>query len=73
MRDGISLTKAGHPAVVIVQAPFEQAARALAKALGLPQLKLYVYPQHKVGDALSVETDKGMKAAAELAQILERP
>lgn len=73
MRDGISLTKAGHPTVVVVQGPFEEAARALAKALGLPQLRLYVYPQHTVGGSVAEEVDKGMKAASELARLIERP
>jgi hypothetical protein len=72
VRDGIFLTKAGLPTVVIVQKPFENAARAQAEALGLPQLKLYVYPQHGVGALAAEETEKGLKAAAELAQLLEQ-
>jgi hypothetical protein len=50
VRDGIFLTKAGHPTVVFVNDFFEKAARAQAKALGLPELKIFVYPQHKAGD-----------------------
>lgn len=72
MRDGISLTRAGHPTIVFVHDFFERAARAQAKALGLPELKIYVYPQHKVGDPETAEAAKGVKAAGDLARLLER-
>ena len=72
MRDAIFLTKAGHPTIVIVQDPFERAARAQAIALGMPELKLYVYPQHKTGHVGPAEIEKGVKAAAELPHLLER-
>lgn len=72
MRDGIFLTKAGHPTVVIVQDAFERAARAQAKALGLPDLRIYVYQQHKAGDVAAEEAAKGVVAAGELRLILER-
>ena len=71
MRDGIFLTKAGHPTVVFVNDYFEKAARAQAKALGLPDLKIYVYPQHKAGDFEAAEAAKGVHAAHELPQWLE--
>ena len=66
MRDGIFLTKAGVPTLVFVHDFFEQAARAQAKALGLPELKLYVYPQHKAGDFAAEEAVTGARAAREL-------
>ncbi len=71
MRDGIFLTKAGHPTVVFVNDFFEKAARAQAQALGLPELKIYVYPQHKAGDFEAGEAAKGVKAARELPSWLE--
>ena len=71
MRDGIFLTRAGHPTVVFVHDFFEKAARAQAKALGMPELKIYVYPQHKAGDFEAGEAVKGVKAAHELADWLE--
>jgi hypothetical protein len=71
VRDGISLTKAGHPTAVIVQDSFERAARAQAAALGMPDLKIYVYPQHKAGHLGAEETKKGVKAAGELRLLLE--
>lgn len=71
MRDGIFLTNAGHPTVVIVQDSFERAARAQATALGLPELKIYVYPQHKAGHLGAEEIEKGVKAAAELRLLIE--
>ena len=71
MRDGIALTKAGHPTVVIVQDSFEVAARAQAKALGLPELKIYVYRQHKAGPLSAEEINKGVQAAADIPGLLE--
>lgn len=72
MRDGIFLAKAGHPAVVIVQGPFERAARAQAKALGLPELKIYVYQQHDTGNLGAEECAKGVAAVQDLRRMLER-
>ena len=66
MRDGIYLTRAGHPTVVFVHDFFEKAARAQARALGMPELKIYVYPQHKNGDFDAGEAAKGVHAAHEL-------
>ncbi|MCE9641680.1 MAG: hypothetical protein K8S22_16305 [Betaproteobacteria bacterium] len=63
MRDGIYLTKAGHPTVVFVHDFFEKAARAQAKALGMPDLKIYVYPQHKAGDFEATSSRTGWKRA----------
>ena len=70
MRDGIFFTKAGHPTLVFVNDFFEQAARAQAKALGMPDLKIYVYPQHKAGDYDAAEAATGVKAAHELSHWL---
>jgi len=72
VRDGIYLTKAGHPTVVFVHDFFEKAARAQAKALGMPDLKIYVYPQHKAGDFEAAEAVKGTHAAHELQRLLMR-
>jgi hypothetical protein len=71
VRDGIYLTKAGHPTIVFVNDFFEKAARAQAKALGLPELKIFVYPQHKAGDFEAGEAAKGKQAAHELPKWLE--
>ncbi len=71
MRDGIVLTKAGHPTVVFVHDFFEKAARAQATALGMPELKIYVYPQHKAGEFAAGEIVKGVRAARELPNWLE--
>ncbi|MBI3069095.1 MAG: hypothetical protein HYY79_09560 [Betaproteobacteria bacterium] len=72
MRDGITLAKAGHPAVVLVYDNFERAARAQAKALGMPDLRIYVYPQYQPGDPLPPEAAKAVKAAEEVPALLER-
>lgn len=71
MRDGIFFTRSGHPTLVFVHDFFERAARAQAKALGLPELKIYVYPQHKSGDYEAEEAAKGVKAAHALRTLLE--
>ena len=71
MRDGIFLTKAGHPTIVFVNDFFEKAARAQARALGLPDLKIFVYPQHKAGNFEAEEAVKGRQAAHELRRMLE--
>ena len=47
MRDGINLERAGVPAIVISHEVFEKAARAQSSALGLPDLRLIIYPQPK--------------------------
>jgi hypothetical protein len=71
VRDGISLAKAGIPAVVFVYDNFEPVARAQAKALGVPDLRLYVFPQYAPGASASAEeADKAIKAAAEFSALL---
>ena len=72
MRDGIFFTKAGHPTLVFVHDFFERAARAQARALGMPELKIYVYPQHGTGDYEAEEAAKGVKAARDVPGLLER-
>jgi hypothetical protein len=71
VRDGISLAKAGHPVVVFVYDNFERAARAQARGLGVPDLRIYVYPQYKPGDPLPPETEKALQAAVEFPRLLE--
>lgn len=71
MRDGFNFSKAGHPVVVFVYDNFERAARAQAKALGVPDLRIYVYPQYQPGgDSLSLEQAKAAKAAEEFPGLL---
>jgi hypothetical protein len=72
VRDGIFFTRSGLPTLVFVHDFFERAARAQAKALGLPELNIYVYPQHKAGDYDAEEAQKGAKAAHDLSGLLER-
>ena len=71
MRDGIFFTRAGHPTLVFVHDYFERAARAQAAALGVPELNIYVYPQHKSGDYEAEEAAKGVTAAQALPGLLE--
>jgi hypothetical protein len=66
VRDGIFFTRSGHPTLVFVHDFFERAARAQAAALGMPELNIYVYPQHKAGDYDADEAAKGVKAARDL-------
>jgi hypothetical protein len=71
VRDGISLTQAGHPTVVFVHDVFERAARAQASELGLPDLKIHVYPQFKPGLPDDAEAAKAEQAVRELPALLE--
>lgn len=73
MRDGIHFTRAGHPTVVFVHDFFEAAAKAGARALGLPELELYVFPQNRAGTSETEEIDKGRRAARALPALLTRP
>ena len=66
MRDGIALKSAGHPALVLVHDVFERAAHAQAAALGMPDLRIYVYPQQRSGEPDEIEAEKGAKAAEAL-------
>ena len=71
MRDGIAVSKAGKPAIVFTYDRFERAARAQAAGLGLPDLRLYVYPQFdvaKLSDA--VEEQKALKAVDEFPKLI---
>ena len=70
MRDGIALLSAGHPTLVYVHDVFERAARVQAKALGMPDLRIYVYPQNRSGEPDEVEVEKAAQAAEELEQNL---
>ena len=64
MRDGIRVTELGKAAIVFVQDKFERAARAQAAGLGMPDLKIYVYPQYSIGGvSAAVEESKGVDAA----------
>jgi len=70
VRDGIHFTQAGQPTVVFVHDFFEAAAKAGARALGLPELKLYVFPQNKAGTTEAEEIEKGRQAARALPRLL---
>lgn len=71
MRDAINVTKAGHAAVLFVHDYFERVARAQAKSMGLPDLKIFVYPQYQPGHLSSqAEQEKAAKAAAEFPRLL---
>jgi hypothetical protein len=71
VRDGIFFTRAGLSTLVFVHDSFERAARAQANALGMAELALYVYPQHKSGDYDAEEALKGAQAARALPKLLE--
>ena len=71
MRDGIALSKTGHPTVVFVHDCFERAAKAQAGALGMPDLKIYVFPQNRPGTPEAEEATKAEVAAREFPALLE--
>jgi hypothetical protein len=71
VRDAINVSKNGRPVVLFVYNHFERAARAQANGLGAPDLKIYVFPQYKPGEAYSPEeAEKAVKAAAEFPELL---
>lgn len=71
MRDAINVSKAGRPAVLFVYNHFEKAARAQATGLGVADLKIYVFPQYKPGEAYSPEeANKAIKAADDFPSLL---
>ena len=70
MRDGIALRKSGHPTLVLVHDVFERAARAQATALGMPDLRIYVFPQYRPTEPDEVEAAKAAQAAEALASAL---
>ena len=71
MRDAINVSKAGRPAVLFVYNHFEKAALAQARGLGVADLKIYVFPQYKPGEAYSPEeATKAVTAAEEFPKML---
>ena len=57
--------------MVLVHDNFERAARAQAtNALGVPDLRLLVFPHYEPGDDPLREVDKAMRAVAELPKLL---
>ena len=71
MRDGIALRKAGHPTLVLVNDAFERAARTQATALGMPDLRMYVFPPYRlVKEPDEAEAAKAAQAAEALASTM---
>jgi hypothetical protein len=71
VRDAVTASKASKPAVLFVHTPFERAARAQAHAHGFAELRIYVYPQFKMGDVSEAEEiAKASKAATEFPDLL---
>lgn len=69
MRDGIALTLAGHPTIVLVHDVFEQVARKLARAMGVGELKLYAFPQPTPSRSVDQEAEAGI-AVEKIKQLL---
>ena len=58
--------------MVLVDDKFERAARAQARALGVPDLAIYVYAHYVAGESEGVERSKADAMAAELPRLLAR-
>ncbi|MEE8442567.1 MAG: hypothetical protein V3S37_02355 [Dehalococcoidia bacterium] len=71
MRDGIALGRAGHPTVVLVHDVFEKAARAQASALGMPDLRMYVFPQMRPDEPEEVEAAKAAQAVEAFSDLFQ--
>jgi len=72
VRDGIALSLAGHPTVVFVHDVFREAARAQARALGMPDLTFYVFPQHAPGISGTGESAEAAKAVEGLPSLFQQ-
>ena len=72
MRDGISISRAGHPVVVFVHDNFERAARAQAEGLRASGLRIFVYPQYTPGADLAKESEKAIIASDDFVKLLTR-
>jgi hypothetical protein len=71
VRDGINLTKLGHPALVIVQKQFEKVAREQARALGMPDLRICSYAWDATGGASTAQdAEQAKRVIIELPQLL---
>lgn len=62
MLDAVALEQRGIPTVTFVTEPFVGAARAVARSLGLPDLRLVVIPHDYL-----VEDDDALRARLEAA------
>ncbi|HYC46671.1 MAG TPA: hypothetical protein VED01_14455 [Burkholderiales bacterium] len=58
--------------MVLVDDKFERAARAQAKALGVPELEIYVYAHYVAGETADVESFKANTMAMALPRMLAR-
>jgi hypothetical protein len=72
VRDGIALSKAGHPVVLLVHESFEVVAAAQAKALGFPDLKIHKFaqPQPEGTTVRETEEEKAVAAVDAVAKLL---
>lgn len=67
------LEKEGIPAVVVVHDVFAEAARRQAKAGGVPELRLIVYPQPPPGETGEQARASAKQVAEALRGFLETP
>lgn len=71
MRDAANISKSGRPVILFVHDKFERAARTQASGLGVPDMKIYVFPQYAPGMATSPEeARKGEAAVDEVSKLL---
>ncbi len=69
MWDAINLEKQGVAAVAVVHDVFEKAAKAQAVALGMPDIRMVVYPQPELSDVESSAPDAARQVVDSLAEM----
>ena len=69
MLDAAALEKLGIHTVTVVWATFENAARAAARALGVPDVALAVIPSRKGSDMADDQRAKARAAEAEIVRL----
>lgn len=69
MWDAINLEKRGVATVAVVHDVFEKAARAQAFSLGMPDLRMVVFPQPELSDVESSAPEAARKVVDAIAEM----
>jgi hypothetical protein len=74
VRDAVAIELSGKPSVTLSHDVFERAARAQARALGLPNLKLIIEPSPTGGNLTNDPSGIGEKVIEDVVDgLMERP
>ena len=70
MWDAINLEKQGVAAIAVVHDVFEKAAQAQAFSLGMPDLRMVVYPQPELSDVESSASEAARQVVDSIAGMM---